>query len=60
MVGMSRQNYYKARRVRNRRRVDEELVIELVRKERCLQPMLGTRKLLRMLSDVNFPRHLFV
>ena len=52
MVGMSRQNYYKARRVRNRRRVDEELVIELVRKERCLQPMLGTRKLLRMLSDV--------
>jgi putative transposase len=50
MIGMSRQNYYKARRVRNRRRVDEQLVIELVRKERCLQPRLGTRKLLRILG----------
>lgn len=48
---MSRQNYYKVRRVRNRRQVDERLVVELVRRERCLQPRLGTRKLLCILRD---------
>jgi len=48
---MSRQNYYKVRRVRNRRSVDEQLVLELVQKERFLQPRLGTRKLLRILSE---------
>jgi transposase InsO family protein len=48
---MSRQNYYKVRRVRNRRQVDEHLVVELVKKERCLQPRLGTRKLLHILRD---------
>jgi putative transposase len=47
---MSRQNYYKVRRVRNRRAVDEHLVVELVKKERRLQPRLGTRKLLNILS----------
>lgn len=49
-VGMSRQNYYKARRRRQRRAVDEELVLELVRSERMLQPRLGTRKLHRTIS----------
>lgn len=48
---MSRQNYYKVRRVRNRRQVDEQLVVSLVQRERCLQPRLGTRKLLRILGD---------
>jgi transposase InsO family protein len=48
---MSRQNYYKVRRFRNRRQVDERLVLGLVKKERFLQPKLGTRKLLRILSD---------
>jgi putative transposase len=48
---MSRQNYYKLRRVRNRRQVDERLVVELVQKERFLQPRLGTRKLLRILNN---------
>jgi len=47
---MSRQNYYKVRRVRNRRQVNERLVLELVKRERCLQPKLGTRKLLRILG----------
>jgi putative transposase len=47
---MSRQNYYKLRRVRNRRQVDERLVVELVQRERFLQPRLGTRKLLRILN----------
>ena len=48
---MSRQNYYKVRRVRNRRGVDERLVVELVQRERFLQPRLGTRKLLRILNN---------
>ena len=48
---MSRQNYYKVRRVRNRRQVDEHLVVELVKRERCLQPRLGTRKLHHILRD---------
>jgi putative transposase len=44
-VGMSRQNYYARRRRRQRRQVDGELVAGLVRRERRLQPRLGTRKL---------------
>lgn len=51
ITGMSRQNYYKLRRVRNREEIDEKLVIELVQKERYLQPRLGTRKLLRVLNN---------
>jgi transposase InsO family protein len=42
---MSRQNYYARRKLRQRREVDEELVIMLVRLERSLQPRLGARKL---------------
>jgi putative transposase len=42
---MSRQNYYARRRHRQRRQVDGELVAGLVRRERRLQPRLGTRKL---------------
>lgn len=45
-VGMSRQNYYAARRYRQRRQIDEELVVQLVREERKLQPRMGGRKLL--------------
>lgn len=48
---MSRQNYYKVRRVRNRRWIDEQFVLELVKRERCSQPRLGTRKLLRILGN---------
>jgi putative transposase len=51
IAGMSRQNYYKVRRVRNRRAVDERFVLELVKRERFLQPALGARKLLRILGD---------
>jgi transposase InsO family protein len=46
---MSRQNYYAARRLRQRREVDEALILELVRRERHLQPRLGGRKLLHLL-----------
>lgn len=48
---MSRQNYYAGRRRRERRRVDGQLVAELVKQERRLQPRLGTRKLHAMLKD---------
>jgi len=50
-AGMSRQNFYKARRARERRRVDEALVCELVKRERCRQPRLGGLKLHQMLRD---------
>lgn len=46
---MSRQNYYKSRRLRQRRQVDESLIISLVQQERRLQPYLGGRKLLSIL-----------
>jgi putative transposase len=49
-VGMSRQNYYAARRHRQRRRVDEDLVVELVNEQRRLQPRLGGRKLLYLVE----------
>ena len=64
-VGMSRQNYYAARRLRQRRQVDEELIVELVRQERRQQPRLGGRKLLYLLqaelreADVNVGRDRF-
>lgn len=50
LAGMSRQNYYKQRRVRERLSVDEQLVLELVRRERARQPRLGGRKLLHVLG----------
>ena len=50
-VGMSRQNYYKQRRARSRRQIDEELVVALVARERRLQPRLGGKKLYGMLAE---------
>lgn len=47
---MSRQNYYARRHHRQRRKVDGELVAELVKRERRLQPRLGTRKLYHLLK----------
>jgi transposase InsO family protein len=49
-AGMTRQNYYKQRRLRERVAVDESLVLELIRRERFRQPMLGTRKLLGLIE----------
>jgi putative transposase len=48
-VEMSRQNYYAARRLRKRREIDEALIVELVRRERRMQPRLGGRKLRHLL-----------
>lgn len=47
---MSRQNYYAARKLRQRREVDDQLIVELVKHERQLQPRLGGRKLLHLLA----------
>jgi putative transposase len=44
-LGMTRQNYYARRKLRQRRQVDEELLVGLARLERALQPRLGARKL---------------
>ena len=48
---MSRQNFYKSRRVRRRKGVDELLVKQLVLSERALQPRLGGLKLHSMLRE---------
>jgi transposase InsO family protein len=42
---MSRQNYYARRQERQRRRVNEDLVVKLVQRERAVQPRIGGRKL---------------
>jgi len=47
---MTRQNYYKQRSLRRRQTIDEELVLELVRRERWRQPRLGGRKLLHVVG----------
>ncbi len=44
-VGMSRQNYYKGHQKRNGWRVDSDLIEELVKAERAVQPRLGGKKL---------------
>jgi putative transposase len=51
IVGMSRQNYYKKRKTRSRRAIDEECILELVRQQRSLQSRLGGRKLLYLLKE---------
>jgi transposase InsO family protein len=49
-LGMSRQNYYKARALRRKREVDGGLIEQMVRGERAVQPRLGGRKLFHMLQ----------
>lgn len=50
-AGMSRQNYYKARRRRQRRSVDEGLVKDLVEAVRRHHPRMGGLKLHHLLKD---------
>lgn len=50
-IGMSRQNFYKGRKVRQRKKVDEHLVKRLVAAERAIQPRLGGLKLHSMLRE---------
>ncbi|MEI7903708.1 MAG: IS3 family transposase [bacterium] len=49
-AGITRQNYYARRRERQRQTVDADLVVNLVRQERQMQPRLGGRKLLHLVS----------
>lgn len=49
-VGLSKQAYYKGLKARARLEVDEELVLELVRRERRMHPMIGARKLHQMIA----------
>ena len=49
-VGMSRQNYYKGHQKKNARQVDANLIEELVKAERAVQPRLGGKKLHVVLS----------
>ena len=49
-TGMRRQNYYKGQSKRARREVDADLIEELVRAERAVQPRLGGKKLHRLLK----------
>jgi hypothetical protein len=49
-LGMSRQNYYQGRTLRQRREVDSALIERLVRGERAVQPRLGGKKLFRLLG----------
>jgi transposase InsO family protein len=48
---MSRQNYYAQRKRRQREKVEEELIGQLVLRERQIQPRIGGRKLHRMLGQ---------
>ena len=48
-VGMTRQNYYKNHNRRRQQLLDEACILELIRQERAVQPLLGGRKLLHML-----------
>ncbi len=48
---MSRQNFYKARKVRQRKHVDEGLIKYLVQAERAIQPRLGGLKLHKLLGE---------
>lgn len=47
---MSPQNYYSKRKERQKRELDCGVVVELTRREKSVQPMLGGRKCLRIIS----------
>ncbi|MDA3924247.1 MAG: IS3 family transposase [Kiritimatiellae bacterium] len=47
---MTPQNFYKGKKQRSRQEVDANLIEDLVKQERALQPRLGGRKLYKMLK----------
>ena len=49
-MGFSRQAFYQGQQARQRQGVDQAAVVELVRRERALQPRLGGRKLKVLLA----------
>ena len=48
---MSRQNFYKDRSLSTKKEVDREVVIDLIKEQRCIQSELGIRKLQHLLKD---------
>lgn len=65
LAGTSRQNFYKAKRHRQKREIDGEFILELVRSHRRLHPHIGGVKLLEMIRpilaehDVSMGKHRF-
>ncbi len=49
LLGLSRQGYYKGRKKKQRRKLEEEMIIQQVETIRRKMPMLGGRKLYKML-----------
>lgn len=52
LSGITTQAYYKGRKIRKRKAIDEDLVVEEVRLKRARHPRMGTRKLLHELHTV--------
>ena len=50
VLSMTRANYYRQRKQRRRREVDEGLILDLIHRERSVQPQLGLRKLLHLIQ----------
>lgn len=50
IAGISRQGFYRGRRERQRKACDGELLVDAVRRERIVQPRVGTRKLQSLLD----------
>ncbi len=53
LFGVSRQAYYKRQKIEIRRYLAEQIILDAVRKIRRSQPRVGTRKLHRMLHDLD-------
>lgn len=54
ILGISRQGYYKGRKKREGKKLQTEIMIQLVQSQRILMPMLGGKKLYRQLkADLN-------
>jgi putative transposase len=53
---MSRQNFYKDRSLSIKKEVDREIVIDLIKEQRCIQSELGIRKLQYLLTE-DFKEH---
>ena len=51
LCGMTKQNFYKGERQRRRREIDEQLVVDLVQRERHMHPRIGGRKLLHLIRS---------
>jgi transposase InsO family protein len=50
ILGISRQGYYKGRKKNQKKRLEEEVIIKLVLNHRRKMPMIGGKKLFRMLE----------